>query len=170
MHALPVLPPSCAEVCCTEHLSLLGRVSKIHWPLPPCRHCLLVPSACTRPLSPHRVGFYTSVACCTPQLSPLFLLNSASVLHTDEYVLHLVLDASSTLRKLRHCGARYPSRLFLPHSRRALGVSCALVVLTSLTITNYLFHMFIFCHHYAKLLLLQLLVSAGASAVILWCL
>lgn len=36
--------------------------------------------------------FITLVPCCTPQLLPLFLLNPAPVLHTDECVLHLVLD------------------------------------------------------------------------------
>lgn len=50
--------------------------------------------------------FTTFVACCTPQLPPLFLLNPASVLHTDECLLRLVLDVSSNRQKLRCCGAR----------------------------------------------------------------
>lgn len=106
-------------------------------------------------------GFTTFVACCAPQLPPLFLLNPASVLHTDEYGLHLVLDVSSTQWKLRHRGAGYPSRPSLPHSPRALRVSCA--------------HRHQFYFPYVHLLpslckaaLPQLLTSAGASAVIFW--
>lgn len=51
----------------------------------------------TRDPSPLTIwDFITFIVCCAPQLPPLFLLNPASVLHTDEHVLHLVLDVSST--------------------------------------------------------------------------
>lgn len=97
-------------------------------------------------------GFTTFTACCTPQLPPLFLPNPASVLHTDECVLHLVLDVSSSRRKLRRHGASYPSHPSVPHSRRALEVLCALVVLTLLTMPDHPFCMCPFHRRYARLL------------------
>lgn len=57
---VPLLSCPCAGggLCCAGHLLLLGGADKIHRPLPPCRHRLLVPHARMRPLSPHHPGFY----------------------------------------------------------------------------------------------------------------
>lgn len=61
----------------------------------------------------------------------------ALVWDRDGYALHLVLDVSSTRPDLRHRGARCSPNPALPHSLRAWQVSCALALLTLLTITNY---------------------------------
>lgn len=49
-------------------------------------------------------AFTTLVSCYTPQLLPLFLLNPVPVLHTDEFVLHLVL------------GEQFPEKAKAPQS------------------------------------------------------
>lgn len=68
---------------------LEGKQKSTYLSLPARRACWC-PVQAQDPLPLPIWAFTTLVACCTPQLLPLFLLNP--VLHTDEYVLHLVLD------------------------------------------------------------------------------
>lgn len=93
-------PHCAAPVLCRENLVqvILCFLEAKHKPT---YLSLPASSACWCPVhaqdpSPHTIwAFTTLVACCSPQLPPLFLLNPAQVLHTDEYVLHLVLDEQS---------------------------------------------------------------------------
>lgn len=107
--------------------------------------------------------FSTLVACCTPQLLPLFLLKPAPVLHTDEYVLHLVLDEQLPQK------AKAPKRLISIMSIPATSTgSSGAVMCFSFTDSPHHHQLSFPCVHLllpvCKAVLLQLLI------LIFWCL